>query len=303
MISRSGGNDFHGSGFWYFQRAALNSKDQISGIVPLGDANTFGVSLGGPIVLPHIYNGKNKTFFYFDYEGVRLNATSLISTNTIPLAWRTGDLSGAGSQVLDTNGNPIPGNKIPLAMLNPVALKLIPYLFPNPTNSENSLLAPNPPNLVQPFPGTYNNDGFDGRLDQSFGPNHKVWGRVTQKTISSIGTDAALGAGGAGDASYNPLMGPFTTDSDLTNVAISYNWIIKVNLVNELRFGYTRANFTFSYPEAAEGNTIVSSAGIEGLPGPPKNGLGGVPVFYMGDISGRPDQSLRPPAREQEQNY
>ncbi|HEY6345925.1 MAG TPA: TonB-dependent receptor [Bryobacteraceae bacterium] len=286
VISRSGTNDFHGSGFWYFQREALNSKDQISGIVPLGDANTFGVSLGGPIVLPHVYNGKNKTFFYFDYEGVRLDATSLISTNTIPLAWTTGDLSGGGSQVLDTSGNPIPGNKIPPTMLNPVSLKLIPYVFPNPTNAENSLLAPNPPNLVQPFPGTYSNDGFDGRLDQSFGPNHKVWGRVTQKTISSIGTDAALGAGGAGDASYNPLMGPFTTDSDLTNVAISYNWIIKLNLVNELRFGYTRANFTFNYPEAAEGNTIVSSAGIEGLPGPPKNGLGGIPVFYMGDILG-----------------
>jgi hypothetical protein len=81
-------------------------------------------------------------------------------------------------------------------------------------------------------------------------------------------------------------MGSFSTDSDLTNIAASYNWIIKPNLINELRFGYTRANFTFLYPQAAQGDSIVQNAGIQGLPGPPKNGLGGVPVFYIGDIMG-----------------
>jgi hypothetical protein len=53
VISRGGANDFHGGGFWYFQRENWNSADQISGIVPLGDANTFGTSIGGPIILPH----------------------------------------------------------------------------------------------------------------------------------------------------------------------------------------------------------------------------------------------------------
>ena len=47
--------------------------------------------------IPHVYNGRNKTFFYFDYEGVRLSANSLIDTNTIPASWLTGDLSGAGT--------------------------------------------------------------------------------------------------------------------------------------------------------------------------------------------------------------
>ena len=282
-ISKGGSNDFHGGGFWYFQRKAFNARDGISGLIPTGDANTFGASLGGPVSIPHFYNGKNKTFFYFDYEGVRLTSSSLISTNTPPVAWRNGNFSGAGSIVTDLKGNPLPGNIIPASQINPTAAKLIPYLFPTPTNSENALTAPN---LVVSFPGTYTNDGFDGRLDHNFGPNHHVWGRVTQKTISSIGTDAALGAGGAGDSSYNPLLGQFSTDSDLTNIAASYNWIIKPNLINDLRFGYTRANFTFSYPEAALGDSIVANAGILGLPGPPKNGLGGVPVVYIGDLLG-----------------
>ncbi len=283
VISRGGTNDFHGGAFWYFQREDFNARDGISGIIPTGDADTFGTSIGGPVLIPGVYNGKNKTFFYFDYEGVRLSANSLIDTNTIPASWLTGDLSGAGSQVVDTNGNPIPGNKVPVSQINATSAKLIPFVFPAATNSENALTSPN---LVQPFPATYANDGFDGRLDQNFGARHRLWGRVTQKTIGSVGTDAAIGAGGAGDAAYNPLMGPFTTDSDLMNIAIAYNWIVNPSLVNELRFGYTRANFTFGYPEAAEGNSIVSNAGIQGLPGPPKNGLGGVPVFYLGDILG-----------------
>jgi len=283
VISKSGTNDFHGGAFWYFQQKDWNSADQISGIVPEGNANTFGTSIGGPVLLPHIYDGKNKTFFYFDYEGVRLDSNTLISTNTAPTAWVNGDFSGAGAIVDGLNGQPLPGNKIPASQINAVSTKLIPSVFPTATNGETALTSPN---LVTSFPGTYSNDGFDGRMDHNFSANHRAWVRVTQKTIASIGTDAAIGAGGSGDTTYNPLMGSFATDSDLTNIAASYNWIIKPTLINELRFGFTRANFTFGYPEAAEGESIVQNAGIEGLPGLPKNGLGGIPVFYIGDLMG-----------------
>ncbi len=284
VISQSGTNAFHGGGFWYFQRKDLNSADQISGIVPTGDADTFGGSIGGPVTIPHLYNGKDKTFFYFDYEGVRLSSNASINTNTPPAQWRTGDFSGAGTTIIDpATGKPFPGNVILVNRINPVSAKLIPLFFPNPTNNEAALTVPN---LITSFPGNYTVDGFDGRLDQNVGPNHRISGRVTQKTIASVGTDAALGAGGAGDTTYNPLLGPFSTGSDLTNIAGTYSWIIRPNLINDLRFGYTRANYTFTYPQAAQGDSIVSSLGIQGLPGPPKNGLGGVPVFYVGDFLG-----------------
>ena len=283
-ISRSGTNDFHGGGFWYFQRKSFDSQDPISGIYPNGDADTFGASIGGPVLIPGLYDGKDRTFFYFDYEGVRLNTNSLISTNTIPTQWRTGDFSGAGATIIDpTTGAPFPGNMVPSSRINPTSAKILPLFFPNPTNSEASLSALN---LVQPFPGSYTSDGFDGRMDHSFTANHRVWVRVTQKNIPVEGTDAALGAGGAGDTSYNPLMGSFTTGSDLLNIGGSYNWIIRPNLINEFRMGYSRANFNFSYPLAKQGDSIISSLGITGLPGSPKNGLGGVPVFYIGDIMG-----------------
>ena len=71
VITRGGSNDFHGAGYWYFQRQGMNSADQISGVVPSGDADTFGAVLSGPVTIPGLYKGKDKTFFYAVYEGLR----------------------------------------------------------------------------------------------------------------------------------------------------------------------------------------------------------------------------------------
>lgn len=277
VISRSGTNAFHGTGYWYLQRKDLNSKDRISGIIPNGSADTFGAALGGPI-------WKNHTFFFFDYEGIRLDLNTLISTNTPPAAWRTGDFSGAGATITDPlTGQPFPGNRIDPKRINPVSAKIIPLFFPDPTSSASALTGPN---LTRPYPGKYQSDGYDGKIDHVFNDRHRLWGRVTKKDIPFTGTDVALGALGAGDSSYNPQLGPFSVNSDLTNFAASYNWIIKPNLINELRAGYSRGDFLFGYPQAAQGDSIIKSLGITGLPGSPKNGLGGVPVFYIGDFLG-----------------
>jgi hypothetical protein len=284
VISRSGTNGLHAGAFWYFQRKDFNSTDQISGVVPTGDADTFGASLGGPVYLGNAYKGKDRTFFFFDYEGVRLDSNTLISTFTPPMQWRTGDFSGSGATIIDPrNGQPFQGNRILPDRINPVSAKALSLFFPTPTNNSPLLGSPN---LVTSFPGTYKSDSFDGRLDHNLSANHKIWGRITQKTIPSVGTDSALGAGGSGDTTYNPLMGPFSTSSDLWNVAGSYNWIIKPTLINEFRMGYSRANFNYGFPQATQGDSISANLGINGLPGSPKNGLGGVPVFYIGDFLG-----------------
>ena len=281
VVTKSGSNQLHGSGFWYFQRKAWNSMDPIADYNPSLNANTLGGSVGGPIIKDH-------TFFYFDYEGVRLDQNSLIATQTIPTAWVSGDLSGVPGLVLTNplTGQVIAGNKI--TNIDPTAATILPLFFPTPTNSSTNIDATGN-NLVTTMPGKYSVNGYDGRLDHVFNSNHRIFGRVTQKSISSTGTDgtAATGALGAtGDTSYNPLMGTFSTLTDATNLAVSYNWIIRPNLMNELRGGWTRANFNYTYPQAKLGDSIISQLGITGLPGPPKNGLGGVPVFYVGNLMG-----------------
>jgi hypothetical protein len=281
VVTKGGTNQLHGSAFWFLQRKSWNSMDPIADYNPSLNANTLGDSIGGPIIKDH-------AFFYFDYEGVRLNQNPLIATQTIPTAWAGGDLSGVPGLTLTNplTGQLIPGNKI--TSINPTAAKILPLFFPTPTNSSANIDATGN-NLVTTIPGKYSENGYDGRLDYIFNANHRIFFRITQKNPTDTGTDptAAIGAlGTSGDESYNPLMGTFTTTLDATNLAVSYNWVIRPDLMNELRGGWTRADFSYSFPQAKQGDSIISELGITGLPGPPKNGLGGVPVFYVGNLLG-----------------
>ena len=70
-VSKSGTNQYHGSGFWYAQNAALNALNFGETTKPKLIANDFGATIGGPVLIPHFYNGKDKTFFYGTYEGFR----------------------------------------------------------------------------------------------------------------------------------------------------------------------------------------------------------------------------------------
>jgi len=281
VVTKSGTNQLHGSAFWFFQRKDWNSLDTIASYNPSLNANTYGGSVGGPIVKDH-------TFFYFDYEGVRLDQDSLIATQTVPAAWATGDFSGVPGLTLTNplTGMPYTSNRV--TNIDPRVATILKDFFPTPTSNSSNIDSTGN-NLISTMPGKYSVNGYDGRLDHVFNSNHRIFGRVTQKSITSSGTDgtAATGAlGSTGDTSYNPLMGMFATTTDATNLAVSYNWVIRTNLMNELRGGWTRANFNYSYPQAKQGDSMISQLGISGLPGSPKNGLGGVPVFYVGNLLG-----------------
>jgi hypothetical protein len=77
-ISKSGTNQIHGDGFWYSQNAALNALNYGELTKSKLIANDFGASFGGPVLLPWVYNGKDKTLFYGTYEGFRYPRTSTI---------------------------------------------------------------------------------------------------------------------------------------------------------------------------------------------------------------------------------
>ncbi|MGD0548669.1 MAG: hypothetical protein ABR991_12700, partial [Terracidiphilus sp.] len=299
VTTKSGSNKYHGSGFWFAQRKGWNSNDLIEHYVPNGNANTFGVSASGPL-------WKEKTFFYFDYEGVRLANNTGLTEQTIPAAWANGDFSGAnlpgkppltlvqpGSiSAANPNGTPLPSNNLSGLGIsaNPIAAIAFQKLFPTPVGAYASVnnIDNGENNYQATFPGQYTSNVYDGRIDQVIGQHHRIFGRVTKKNISVNGTDSATG-----DSSYNPLMGTFTTGSDLTNVAFSHNWIINSHLLNEARGGWSTMNFSYIYPQAQQGDSIISAMQTAGLAAPagitlghPVNALGGVPVFYVGNLIG-----------------
>ncbi len=107
MTMKSGTNQYHGTGFDYFVNEDLNAGDPFSinpsgvGLVrPRNRRNDFGGTLGGPVRIPKLYNGKNKTFFFFNYEEF-LENTGYSFTDTVPTAaYLKGDFSA-----ISPNGN------------------------------------------------------------------------------------------------------------------------------------------------------------------------------------------------------
>ena len=150
-VTRSGTNQIHGSAFEYLRNSALNANAFFSNragrsITP-SRQNQFGAAIGGPVYLPKLYNGRDKTFFFFHHEGTKAS-TQTTSTQTLPTVLEKG---GDFSQTLDANGKllqifdpynlsaatgaplraPFPGNVIPASRQNPVAVAAIKF-YPDP---------------------------------------------------------------------------------------------------------------------------------------------------------------------------
>src|SRR5689334_1892801 len=184
FTAKSGTNQYHGGMFYRFTNEALNAHQPYTGSRAPSRQNNFGATFGGALVLPHLYNGHNKTFFFFSYEGFRsvLPVPNSGTFTTVPnAADRLGDFSkDLGAQVncgggpcKDGLGNPVyageifdplnvasdgytrfpfPDNTIPQNRMDPVALKMMSFL-PKPVNSLQALnyqlagTTPRPQNL------------------------------------------------------------------------------------------------------------------------------------------------------------
>ncbi len=94
FTTRSGSNAYHGSAYDYFVNEALNSSQSFSHILNRNRRNDFGGSIGGQVTIPKIYNGKDRTFFFFNMEVFKENARISDQTRTVPIqAYRDGNFS------------------------------------------------------------------------------------------------------------------------------------------------------------------------------------------------------------------
>ena len=187
--TKSGSNRFHGSALEYLRNDLLDAPGFFAPVVngakviPKLRYNLFGGTVGGPI-------RKNKTFFFFDYEGSR-RRTGYTSTLTVPsLLQRTGDFSktsnaaGAVIPVFDpastaASGSTFtrqlfPGNTIPSSRLDPVALKILNY-FPLPNRSPDNATGVN--NFRGNGVNTLTHDFWSLKVDHNFGARDRITGR------------------------------------------------------------------------------------------------------------------------------
>ena len=265
FTTKSGTNQFHGSLFEYLQNNALDAR-----ILNFTDQapkhfNTFGGSLGGPASVPKLYDSKDKTFFFFDYEGNRRH-TSAPEQLLVPTeAERNGNLTALmamqGSPLLDPfTGQPYANNTIPSGSacnnpkdcVNPVAQALLNY-YPLP-NANLGVANPsyNFQTLV-PIPSSTN--GWDLRVDQTITSKQQIYARYSWK--NALYNEGAMGAP-AGQ--FLPNVAAHDQNRSLL---ISYNYVIRPNLVNEFRFGFTNFHENDNFP--IQGTSAISQLGLQGI--------------------------------------
>src|SRR5260221_8093283 len=145
-ITRSGTNQDHGSAFEFVRNNELNAANYFSPIVnnaKVSDGlkrNQFGGTIGGPVVIPRLYNGRDKSFFFFSYQGTLIRRTPISSAVVVPsAAQRNGDFSSLLPKAIrDPLGNqPYPGNIIPASQFSPISKYIIDNALPVPPAGSN----------------------------------------------------------------------------------------------------------------------------------------------------------------------
>jgi len=242
---RSGTNDYHGSLHEFLQNAVLNANGFNANRAGTPrrqlQKNQFGGTVGGPLSIPKLYDGKNKTFFFFAYEGLRQRSFSSF-TGTVPTAAQaqgdfssTFDANGALKLIYDpatTRLDPtapagtiryirdtFPGNRINAARFNTVGTNLMKYF---PSANQRGIGASDTNNYFSPAPNTLNTNRIDSRIDHTFSPNHTIFARGSYFGNLNSSPDV-----------YNSPVSPVNTPNFIPGwaAAAGHTWTLKPSTV------------------------------------------------------------------------
>ena len=256
-VSKSGTNVFHGAAAWYYQNADFDAIPYGSNSKPAKDVNNYSFAAGGPVLLPKLYNGRNRTFFFADFEGLRYPRSSTFQNFVATALEKTGNFSKEAGTILDpTTGKAFPGNIIPASRISSISQTLQKTFFPDPNNGDANVAHSNNYNTNKA--SDIQSKQFDLRGDQYFGSKQSVFARFSLKNASRL--------------SPNNLLQPDVNQTqENRSLVVSHNYAIKPNLLNEFRLGYTTdspgATSSFNGP------AFQNSLGFNGLPSTPFNGI------------------------------
>jgi hypothetical protein len=260
VATKSGTNEYRATLWEFLRNDALNTRNFFA---PAGSKkpvlryNQFGVAGGGPIRLPKAvfgplaYEGRDRTFFFANYEGRRIRGQTVFNTTVPTAAMRRGDFSAFLGPVIGTdalgrdvrqgqiydpttertvNGqvvrDPVAGNVFTpqlLARLDPAAVKLLQF-FPDPTNAALAQ------NFIKAASTGSDYNRYEVRVDHVFNGNHRIFGRFSDSEQPTLASVPFRGAGLDVDVS----------DVFVNNVAVSLNSTLTPTSLNEFRFAFLR---------------------------------------------------------------
>lgn len=222
MTTRSGTNRFHGSAYEFLRNDAFDARNFFSAAKPVLRYNQFGASIGGPI-------RKDKTFFFFNYEGIRNNRQNTLLASVPTAAEIGGNFSANATVVRDPLTNqPFAGNIIPANRLDPVGAAIA-KLYPAP-NVDGARSRTNNFRANQPIINPSNN--FVTRIDHTFSDRDRVYGRLLTNTSSTLNAPVFALAG----------VDPYHSQSQGSYYSWSATWQhnLSPTTILESRYSYDR---------------------------------------------------------------
>ncbi len=274
VATKAGTNELHGALWEFLRNDKLNTRNYFAPVnqkKPVLRQNQYGAAIGGPVILPKLYNGRNRTFFFTDFEITSVRSQAVFNVNVPTVAMRNGDLSQyvgriigtdalgnsvAQGQVFDpvttgtVNGrltrSPFPGNAIPINRISPVALRLLNY-YPSPSNSS---LTQNLQNSTSTGNDIYR---YDIRVDENISTTNRVFARWSNYTSNPLSAVAFRGA--PGDIQSN--------QGRQRSLAASWISTISPSIFNELRGSFLQAK-TDNIPYLG-GQNIAGTLGIPNI--------------------------------------
>ncbi|HZT31002.1 MAG TPA: TonB-dependent receptor [Bryobacteraceae bacterium] len=258
VVKKTGTNSFHGmaSDFGrtrsmaqrrFFDRCKTSQSDQ--GCVP---QNAYFMqpdgSGGGPVVIPGLYNGRNRTFWFVGYQKLIEKKSNQFYATTPTPDMLNGDFTfgGIGNPIYDPAStrklpdgtwmrDPIPGNLIPKSRIDPVAQKILSYNPWNAPNVPGSFNASGPVNnLLYDEKSRTFYEWYNGRLDHQFSPNFKIFGSYSYSHASGRGRPSIM--------KFQPFDGDQGNETPWTaqNYSAGPTWVINPTTINDARVGYFR---------------------------------------------------------------
>jgi len=235
VVTKSGTNQLHGSAFEYARNAVLDARPYFlpaSTPKPSFSQNEFGGVVGGPVWLPKLYNGKDKTFFFAAYQGFRFQQTADKPIKVPTAAQLAGDESSWPTQIYNPFStrpdpanpgqfirNPFPGNQI---TPDPNMVAFAKFIFP----AAGPVIDSSGDNAIDPTPTTQHINQFTARIDQKIGQNDLAWFRYSYATSVQSSSDGLPGI-------------PNVVTVPNRNYGASYVHVFSPSLVLQVEFGRT----------------------------------------------------------------
>jgi hypothetical protein len=241
--TKSGTNGFHGVLFEFLRNDKLDSRNFFALQRDVLKRNQFGGGIGGPLSVPKLYSGKNRTFFFVNYEGMRQRAGQVFN-NLVPTpAQKSGDFSGPGLNAIydPTNGTPFPGNRIPAGRLSSQAQFFAKDLS-DPNSGNRAIFAPSQ---------VLDQDQFTIRVDQTINSSNRAFIRYSFINYQE------------NDPNAFPALGYASLNTRGHNIVGALISNLKPTLINEARFSYLPN--AIDLQAFLQGTNFYSQAGIPGF--------------------------------------